>query len=428
MREPNILDLLVIFFGTINLFRLSFLLISSDFYSLRKHILHKYQKSPIRQPSFSVIIPAHNEEKTIQRAIDSILGNNYPKDKLEICIVDDGSVDSTTTIVNNLISKNNFNNIKLISQPNSGKAAALNNGILNHSSGELVMCLDSDSTLDPNALAKSARYFLDPTIQGLCANVKIIPENTLLNLIQRFEYLIGYQIKRAHNTHNMEYILGGVGSVFRRKILLKVGLYDTDTVTEDIDLTMKVLSLGNKKFRVIYAADVLAYTEGVLNLKDLIRQRHRWKWGRFQTFYKNKSMFLNPRRKFSKSLTFYQLPMAIYGELAFIFEPLIISYIFYLTFYYQDWRTLLFAWISITFYLVINILAEDTLDSHHRFRFVLFAPLMYFLLYIISFIEYVALIKSLLSLPRLRHSITKHSNSWQHVQRSGQTNLIIQAQ
>lgn len=339
--------------------------------------------------------------------------------KLEIIVVDDGSTDNTLQTAKTVQRKHPEVCVKVVRQENAGKAHALNNGIKNYATGKLIMCLDADSCVASKAIANGVQHFRNPRVKGISANVKIIKQRTLLNLIQRSEYIVCYQMKRAQTYFNIEYIIGGIGSMFRKSTLERVGYYDTDTITEDIDLTMKILRLGNKSNKVVYAADMIAYTESCLSMKALLRQRYRWKWGRSQTFIKNTSMFFNTDRKYSKGLTFVYLPYALYGDISFLFEPLMAAYIFFVAVYYRDPYTLASAALVLSMYTGINILAEDTLPLRERLSLLFFVPVMYFLFYVLSFAEYVALIRTLFKVHTLKRSIREQDCSWQHVERSG---------
>ncbi len=251
----------------------------------------------------------------------------------------------------------------------------------------------------------------------MAANVKIRPTSTIFNLIQQYEYIICYQMKRALTVFNIEYIIGGIGSVFRAKALRKVGYYDTDTITEDIDLTMKFLQNGNKKWKVIYGAKVIAQTESVMDLKGLIRQRYRWKFGRTQAFFKNRNLFFNTDKKHSKLLTWFNLPFAIYSDIAFFLEPFMISYIFYIILRYGDWITFLSAITVVGGYITMNVLMESTIPWRQRLRMAALAPTMYIFFYLLSFVEYVALIKGLVKLTTVKQSLETGGCGWQHVER-----------
>lgn len=410
--------ILVIFLGTINLLRMASFLIGADFYGLLHHLKSR-RKLPPSHPKFSVIIPAYNEELTILSCLASVLKSDYPKDKLEVVVVNDGSTDKTAALVEKFQKDHQFPNLRLITQSNSGKARALNTGMKLFAHGELVMCLDADSLLSPDAIKNAVRHFEDKKLVALAANVKIIPQKGLLNLIQHFEYLVSYQMKKAQTTYNIEYIIGGIGSTFRQSILKQVDYYDEDTVTEDIDLTMKILRLGNKNIRVAYASDVIAHTQSVLTLPDLIKQRYRWKWGRCQTFLKNATLFFSRNDQHTKGLTWLYLPYAIFSDGAFLLEPVIVSYILFVTLWYREPFTLISALAVITFYLVMNILSEDTLKTSDKLKLIVIAPSMYFLFYVLSFVEYVALTKSLTNLPNLNKSLADKESRWKPVTRFG---------
>jgi len=408
---------LIVILGLINLLRMTAFLVGSEIYSTRHHLHARRKKKHTANAFVSIVIPAHNEEITIIRALRSIVRNNYPRDKREIIVIDDGSTDRTSHIVKAYVKRYGVKNVTLVRQPNGGKARALNNGMQGHANGELIMCLDADSCLAPDGIRHAVRYFDDETIVAVASNVKIIPGSGYLNLVQRLEFVVNYQIKRALTTFNIEYIIGGIGSVFRKSMLEKVGYYDGNTVTEDIDLTMKMLQYGNKKHRLVYGADVIAHTEGVLDLKSLIRQRYRWKWGRCQTFLKNRNLFFNTDKRFTKGLTFIYLPYIIFGELAFLLEPLLTGIIFYIIIRYRDLYTILSAFLIMWIFIVFNIIAENTFTLKEKVELFLISPIMYFLFYILNFVEYAALIKSLIRLPWLQKSIDSNICGWNHVAR-----------
>jgi cellulose synthase/poly-beta-1,6-N-acetylglucosamine synthase-like glycosyltransferase len=413
----QIIGLLIIFVGTINLIRLTFFIIGSDIYSY-KASLNKKSRRIYSYPTISVVIPARNEEETVLRAVKSIVRNTYPRRKKQIIVVDDGSTDNTASLVSKYKRIYRVNNLEIIKQPQSGKAHALNNGMRNFATGELVMCLDSDSYLAKDGLRNVVKYFTDPKVVAVSANVKIIPGKGLLNLIQQAEYIICYQMKRAQTVFNIEYIIGGIGSTFRKSVLEKIGYYDGNTVTEDIDLTMKLLQLGNKNVRVIYGSDTIAYTESVISIKNLINQRIRWKWGRCQTFLKNLNLFFNTEKGFSKGLTFFYLPYAIFCDLVFFLEPIFIAFLAYIIIRYADLATLISTIFIMSSYIALNAVLESTLPQNEKIKFALLSPIMYFFFYLLSFVEYIALIVTFLRLPYLKQSIDENICSWQHVERA----------
>ncbi len=395
-------------------------MVGSDIYNLVEHIRRVSSKRALL-PTITVLIPAHNESNTIIPCVQSVTSARYPKEKVQIIVVDDGSTDDTVEQVREYMKKPNAYNVNVISQPNKGKAHALNNALRKYVHTDLVMCLDADSSLDKRALKESAWYFRDQRVVAMAANVRIRPLPTILNFTQRLEYLISYQFKRALTLFNVEYIIGGIGSVFRVSAMRKVNYYDTNTLTEDIDLTMKLIRLGNKENRVIYGPKVLAYTESVLDVPGLIKQRYRWKYGRTQTFLKNPKMFFNFEDKHNKLLTLFYLPYIIFTDIIYFFEPLLTAYLVGASIYYRDVTTLISAFLIMSVYIVMNVIAEDTLTWKERLKLGLASPIMYFLFYIINYVDYIALFKSIWNLGQIYDSVQEGSvavSKWEHVARS----------
>ncbi|MDQ3094313.1 MAG: glycosyltransferase, partial [bacterium] len=390
-------------------------MISSDVYEYKQ--AKKKKNSPKYSPLISIIIPAHNEEICIVDTVKSVLNNDYKKK--EIIVVDDGSLDTTLKILKTFKRKNKINNLVLVSQKNSGKAAAINNAVINHAKGSLIMVLDADSKLSTNAITNMVKHFSEKNIIAAAANVKIISNMTLLGLAQRIEYIISYHNKRALTILSMEYIIGGVGSTFRKRSIKSVEYYDTDTITEDIDFTLKLIfRKGNKGKSVFFAADVLAYTEAVLRFGSLIKQRYRWKYGRMQTFVKHKSMFFSLNKKYDKRLTMLQLPYALIGELTLFIEPLLLSFIIYMSFLYGDSKSLLGVYIIITAYISLNIITENTETFKSKISLIPGIPAAYVLMYLVTIVEFYALIKSLIKIPKLLKP-GKEKPTWEHVERAG---------
>lgn len=345
---------------------------------------------------------------------------DYPANKLQIVIADDGSTDDTVEIVRAYKLKYDKNNkLQLFRQQNGGKADVLNNAIRNVATGKLVMCLDADSLIAPDAVKKSVEYFRDRRIVALASNVNIMENGTILGLVQRFEYLISYHMKKAQTFYNIEYIIGGIGSTFRRSMLNKVNLYDSNTMTEDIDLTMKIIAKGNKSNRVAFAPDVLTYTEAVPSFSSLIVQRFRWKYGRLQTFLKNYRIFFSRKRTHTRLLTWFILPSALVQEALFIIEPVIVTFIIAISIYYNSPSSLITALTVITVYIIFNIASTTHLSIKEKMRLSILAPSMYVLLYILAIVEYAALVKSLVRLPKLKNSISKDKVTWASPERSG---------
>ncbi|MCC7304136.1 glycosyltransferase family 2 protein [bacterium] len=289
----------------------------------------------------------------------------------------------------------------------------------NYTSSKLFMTLDAGSMMTKDAIENAVRYFRNRQVKALAANVKIIPDISFWGLTQQIEYVMGHHYKKALTVGNIEYIVGGVGSVFRASILKKVGYYDTNTITEDIDLTMKIVRLGNKKNRVIYAEDVVAYTEGVMSGYALFIQRFRWKLGRFQTFWKNKELFFNPSKKYTAFLTFMYLPFQLFSEFAFLLDPLFIGYVIYLTLQSGTLSTYLSILVFVMFFTVLAIALDRESSAQQRILLLLLSPFAYFMFIAISVVEYSGLIKCLTRWKDVIYADRLERCSWVPVARKG---------
>lgn len=399
----------VLVLAMINMLRMTWYMVGADLFMVGRA---KEKADPSFKPSVTVVVPMHNEGVLVGRTLDHLLKIDYSP--LQIIVVDDGSTDDTAQQIAAWKMVNDPDNvIEAFTTVNGGKAHALNTAIRARATGELIMCLDGDSILEPDAVAKSVAYFADQRVVATASNVNIKPNGTLLGMIQRFEYLICHQMKKAHSAYNVEYIIGGIGSTFRRSTLDEVGLYDTNTMTEDIDLTMKILAKGgNKDQRVKFAHDSLAYTEAVPSFRSLVKQRYRWKYGRMQTFYKNWRMFFSRDEKHTKGLSWFFLPFAFWQDLAYFLEPMIVTFILGVAIYFRSPETLIPALTIISIFVVMNVLGTTHLSKKDKLFGVLMAPVMYVFFYALSVVEYAALVKSAIRLPGLRKSLGQERVTW----------------
>ena len=416
MELSHSMYMLIAVLSLLNFVRVLAMLIGSDIYDIKQIYRLKHAPKSAYRPLVTVVIPAYNEEVGVIRTVKSVLQSKYKR--IQLLVVDDGSRDKTYAKLRTFQRKHQ-GAFTIIHQKNAGKAAAINRAVAYHAKGSLVMVVDADSLLDPNAIGNMAAHFRDRRVMASAANVKVIPSKSLLGIAQRFEYLISYRMKRALTVGNMEYIVGGVGSTFRRSVLLKAGMYDTDTMTEDIDLTVKLIHKhGNKNMRVNYAADAVAYTEHVLTFKSLIKQRFRWKYGRFQTLLKHTSLFFNTSHKYDKRLTWYQLPYALVGEIVLLLEPILVGYILYIVFRYADMTSMVSVYVIVTAFVFLMISGEETETYKTKLGLALVLPLAYVLMYILTAVEFAALVQSIRK-SRALFGRRQTEVSWEHVERSG---------
>ena len=295
------------------------------------------------------------------------------------------------------------------------------NGIANHAHGRLVMCLDADSVLHPEAIKRAVAYFDDPNIMGVAANVRIMGGNNWLAILQRFEHMIGYRSKKFFTLAKCEFIIGGVASTYRRELLEEIGFYDTDTLTEDIGLSLKAIaSQGNRHKRIVYAADVLASTEGVQTYRALLKQRYRWKLGSLQNIFKYRHLFYSSDdEKFTRRLTVYRLPMFVVGELLLIAEPLLLGYIIYLSISHHALSILLGAYVTITAYALWTVWPDEHLSRRQKLQMSVLAFGIYIMFYAMDVVQISAVFRCLKDYKKIIHR-EQVKTTWVSPARSGQ--------
>jgi biofilm PGA synthesis N-glycosyltransferase PgaC len=414
----NLVAIIIIIFGLINIMRVSLLFSGSLWYDLTQ--LFRRKKNDFQQPDITVIITAFNEEKVIRRCLTSVYESTYSN--LRVIVANDGSTDDTAKIVRqfrNTLSEHQRRSLRLVTTANGGKARILNHVLRKVVKTPLVMVLDADSLVAPQAIEHSIRYFEDSRVVAVASNVRIIKHHSLLSLIQYIEYLMGHHMKKAYTSLNNEYIIGGIGSTFRYETIKQLNFFDTNTITEDIDLSMKIVAQGNRQNRLVFASDVVCFTEPVPNVSGLFRQRFRWKYGRFQTLYKQKHLFFNVRSPYSKLLTFLQLPFVIYSELSFLLDPLFVCLVMYFLVQYHDIQTIFGVLFFFAAFTAGAIIADEYSSAGEKILLLLLAPFAYPFFFIISIIEYFTLLKCIIQIRGIIKAKEIDHCAWVPVQRIG---------
>ncbi len=232
----------------------------------------------------SVVVPAFNEQLSVGSAVRSLAASRYPE--LEIIVVDDGSTDSTATVVEEL----GLPNVTLIRQDNAGKAAALNVGIA-AARHDILVLVDADTVVEPRSIRALVARFADPEVGAVSGNTKVGNRRGALGRRQHLEYVSGPNLDRRmfDVLQCLPAVPGAVGA-FRRETLDAVGGVGGDTLVEQTDLTMAASRSG---WRVAYAPDAHAWTEAPTAWGQLWRQRHRWCYGTMQAMWKHRGAVLD---------------------------------------------------------------------------------------------------------------------------------------
>jgi cellulose synthase/poly-beta-1,6-N-acetylglucosamine synthase-like glycosyltransferase len=228
----------------------------------------------------SVIVPAFNEATVIERTVRSLAASAYPD--FEVIVVDDGSTDDTAAIVDRL----GLPAVRVVCQLNTGKAGALNTAI-RAARHDVIVSVDADTTLEPRTIAILARALAAPGMGAVAGNVKVANRAGALGRWQHLEYVVGFNLdRRLSDVLSCMTTVPGAAGAFRRVALEQVGLFSTDTLAEDTDIT---IALGRAGWQVTYESRAIAHTEAPASLRALWRQRHRWAYGTMQSVWKHRS-------------------------------------------------------------------------------------------------------------------------------------------
>jgi len=354
-------------------------------------LVGKFQKKQANEtPSVSVLIPAWNEEVGILKTVRSVLDTKYPK--LQIVVINDGSTDSTHDIMTGFIAENPLDgsaSLKYLNLSNGGKAEAMNRGLV-HAEGEIVITIDADSVMAPSAITNLVKCFTDPKVGGVAGNVVIANRKTPIEWMQQMEYVYGFFFKRADSLFNSVYIIGGAAAAYRKEVLQEMGGFDHSIITEDIEMSTRILKHG---YKTRYAADAVIYTEGPSEVKCLCSQRLRWKYGRILTFIKHRKLFFSLRREHNPYLTWFLLPIAVYAELLLLAEALLLSAFFVYTVSTSDYMPLVFVIALLASVAGTQLLVDPRRNFHRNLVFLL--PVVWLVFYAMDMIEFQALFRSI---------------------------------
>lgn len=308
------------------------LMYTLSFFGYMRSLRHSNRK-PDRWPFASVLVPAYNEEDTIEAAVESLLELDYPH--YEVIVVDDGSDDRTGELARRYAGEHEKSTVRVYRKSNGGKWSALNYGLL-HSRGEYVLCLDADSRLQPDSLRGMVRRALDPNVSAVAGQVRVGNRNSLLTWLQGLEYMIGIGLFRcAQGLSDTVLVVPGPIALYRRSDLEEAiivqeregtgadkgqtpGPFAPDTFAEDFDLSLTMLALRGRN---AYAPAAVSLTKAPESVMGLINQRYRWYRGKLQSIRKYISMSAgNPGMRYLRLI----LWLILADGYAFLVQPLVL--------------------------------------------------------------------------------------------------------
>jgi cellulose synthase/poly-beta-1,6-N-acetylglucosamine synthase-like glycosyltransferase len=245
---------------------------------------------PSRYPTVAMVVPCFNEEKTLGKTIDSLLALSYPKDKLEIIVVDDGSRDNTRAIGEAYAKAHP--QVSFYSKENGGKYTALNYAI-ERTQAEIVGCLDADSFVVEDALIEAVKEFeRDPATMAITPAMKVHHPHKILEMMQAVEYTFGIFYKKMFDNLAAINVLPGPFSMYKREIFKKIGPFRHAHNTEDMEIAFRMHSFGLK---IANAHTAVVYTTVPQTVRALLKQRTRWSRGFLENARDYSYMFFNPK-------------------------------------------------------------------------------------------------------------------------------------
>ncbi len=241
-------------------------------------------------PFISILVPAYNEQSTIVKTLESIYNINYPKDKIEVLVINDGSTDQTKEKITQYIQDKPY--FHLISHSNRGKAASLNIA-LTHATGEFFACLDADSFVEPLTLKKMLTIYEqenDPQLAIITPAMKVHEPKNILQKVQWLEYLVIILIGRITSQLDSLYVAPGPFSLYNTKIIKQLGGFDEKNITEDQEIAYRIQS---HQYRIKQCPNGYVYTTAPSKLKQFYRQRRRWYLGSILCVHQYRNLIAN---------------------------------------------------------------------------------------------------------------------------------------
>lgn len=323
----KVATIISIIFIILSLIRYIWMFVGSLFYRIKRSLLKflclNLNLNTKLLPRIDIIIACYNEAKVIGKTIEAMQQNSYQNYKL--ILVNDGSTDKTAQIIKGYADKDK--RIKLISIANGGKAKALEKGLSASKNKWIVFC-DADTIFASNALYEFAHTAtIDRRLSAVAGKILVGNDINFLTRAQLIEYEIAYRfVKSAQDVTNMITVVPGAAGLWNRNNLVKAGGFMSDTLAEDADTTMRVISNGG---RVGYRAKILARTEAPEKLKMLFKQRTRWQLGNMQSIYKHRKGLFSFKYG---TLGVVGLPMFFIDLLAAVTYPFILVFTVFMVF------------------------------------------------------------------------------------------------
>jgi cellulose synthase/poly-beta-1,6-N-acetylglucosamine synthase-like glycosyltransferase len=238
------------------------------------------------QPNVSVVIPCYNLEKILPKCLESIFALDYPKEKIEIVAVNDGSTDNTLKILKQF--QKIHKNFVIVEGKHEGKSHSLNLGV-KKSKYDIIFAVDGDTILEKNCLKKLVLPLGDEKVGAVNGSCIVRNNKSLLGIFQGIEYHYNSLIRKSFSKlFNNGIWFFGAFACYKKDVLNKIKGFKKDTMAEDMDTYMELYKAG---YKTINIHDAHGYTLVPESFNGFFKQRSRWCMGGLQSLNKNKSLF-----------------------------------------------------------------------------------------------------------------------------------------
>jgi len=359
-------------------------------------------------PLISVIVPVKDEGNVVSRLLSALLKADYPEDKMEIVVVEDGSVDRTAEICTSF-AKEHPSQVRIVSRHVSdGKPSALMEA-LKHVKGEIVGVFDADNVPEPDVLLRVANHFRDSSVVALQGRICSInaEENMLTKFVAQEEAVRYEGFMRGKEVLGLFVPLNGSCYFVKRDVLEDVGGWDIKALSEDMELAARLVEKGHK---IKYASDVRSWQEYPATLTGFFRQRVRWFRGTMEAGVKYGKLLKNLNRMSLDAEVTMTGPFVVISFLVGFLIPLL-SFLIPLK---PDFVSLFLANVTSLLTVLLLALAGAAMiyaTKPRKIRNLLWLPFIYLYWIVQTFIAAYALLQILLRRPR----------KWEKTNKTGKT-------
>ncbi|WP_061965182.1 glycosyltransferase [Demequina aurantiaca] len=335
------------------------------------------------EPFVTILVPAHNEEHSIAQTV-RYLGTrlNYPSDRYEIIVIDDGSTDQTASILSNLQSE--IPHLRVITiVENRGKAHGFNVALA-YAKGEFILSNDADTRPNPDALWQYMSYFEREGSQNVGAvtgNMLSANRTTLTAQAQQNELnsIIGI-IKRSQMSYGALFAFSGANTMYRKAAVLDSGGWQTEQPTEDIAIAWDMQAGG---WRALFAPHIRFFLDVPETASQLFKQRRRWSaGGLYVLLTKSSTLMRHPLRNARMIPVIFDYGVSTLWSLFHWVSVVLFAWVQAVLVVSQDWERFFHNWFLAGMFVAVQMVvgmiqllaASYDNDRGKSLKYLLFAP------------------------------------------------------